>query len=160
MFLGKKLDAKLHQNMNGKISPGDDQVNLLSVKIDSNLNFNSHTKEICGKVNQDTSALSRLRDYFSEKKARLLLNTIVMSNFQYCPLIWLFCSKATNNLINRTTKHAMRMICNNDNEVALDALLHKDGTLTIHKRNLQKLMVETYKTMNHLNSPYLPDLFT
>ena len=43
---------------------------------------------------------------------------------------------------------------------ALDALLQRDGTLTIHKKNLQKLMVEIYKTINHLNPPYMWDLFT
>ena len=47
-----------------------------------------------------------------------------------------------------------------DNEETLEALLQRDGTLTIHKRNLQKLMVEVYKTLNHLNPPYMWDLFT
>ena len=46
----------------------------------------------------------------------------MMSNFQYSPLIWLFCSKAADDLINRTTKFAMRIIYNSDNEEALDAL--------------------------------------
>ena len=53
----------------------------------------------------------------------------------------------------------MRIIYNNDNEEELDALLQRDGTLTIHKNNLQKLMVEIYTTMNHLNPPYMWDLF-
>ena len=61
---------------------------LLGVAIDNNLNFNSHIKGICYKVDQKTSTLSRLRGYVSEKKAKLLLNTVVMSNFQYCPLIY------------------------------------------------------------------------
>jgi len=54
----------------------------------------------------------------------------------------LFCSKAADNLIKRATKRAMRIIFCNDNEEALDALLQRDGTLTIHEKNLQKLMVE------------------
>ena len=125
--------------MNDKIIPEDEQVKLLGVTSDNNPNFNSQIKEICSKVNQKTSALSRLRGYISYKKARLLLNTVVMSNFQYCPLIWLFCSKATDNLINRTKKCAMRIIYNNDNGEALDAILQRVGTLTINKKNLQKL---------------------
>ena len=101
--------------MNGKIIPEYEQVNLRGVTIDNNLNFNPHIKEICGEVNQKTSALSRLRDYISEKKAKLLsLNTVVMSAFQYFPLMWLFCSKAAENSINRTTKRAMRITYNND----------------------------------------------
>ena len=92
------------------------------------------------------------------KKAKLLLNTVVMSNFQYYSLIWLFCSKAANDLINKTTKRAMRIIYNSDNEETLDALLQRDGTLTIYKKNLQKLMAEIYKTINDLNPPYMWEL--
>ena len=49
----------------------------------------------------------------------------------------------------------MRIIYNNDNEEALDALIQKDENLKIHKRNLQKLIVEIYKTINHLDLPYI-----
>ena len=72
------------------------------------------------------------------KKAKLLLNTVVMSNFQYCSLIWLFWNNTVDNLINKTTKCAMRMNYNSDNEEAVDALLQRDGTLTIRKKCLQK----------------------
>ena len=51
----------------------------------------------------------------------------MMSNFQYCSLIWLFCSKVANGLINRTTKHAMRINYNSDNEETLDALCKEMG---------------------------------
>ena len=138
----------------------DKQVRLFGNTIDNNLNFNSHIKENCGKVYQKTGALSRLRGYISEKKGKLLLNMVVTSNLQYCSLTWLFCSKAADNLINRTTKRAMRITYNRDSEQTLDALLQKDGTLTIHKKNLQILMVEVYKTLNHLNPLYMWDLFT
>ena len=160
MFLGKKVDTKFHLIVNGKIVLEDEQVRLLGVSIDNNLYFNSHSKENCGKVYQKTSALPRLRGYISEKKAKLQLNTVVTSNLQYSSLIWLFCNKAADNLINRTTKRAMRITYNSDSEETLEALLQRDGTLTIHKRNLQKLMVEVYKTLNHLNPPYMWDLFT
>ena len=56
------------------------------------------------------------------------------SNLQYCSIIWLFCSKAADTLINRITKRAMRITYNSDSEETLDALLQRDGTLTIHKK--------------------------
>ena len=84
----------------------------------------------------------------------------MISNFQYFPLVWLFCTIAEGNLINRKSKRAMRMIYTNDNDEALNALLQKDGILSIHIRNLQILMVEVYKTINHLNPPYMWNLFT
>ena len=59
MVLEKKY-TKLHLNVNGKIISEDEQVKLLGAVIDNSLNFSSHIKEICGKVNKKTSALSRL----------------------------------------------------------------------------------------------------
>ena len=135
MFLGKGLDTKFDIYVDGKIIPDNEQVKLLEVTI-------SKIKVICGKVNQKSSALARLRGYISKEK--LFLNMVVLSNFQNCPLMWLFCSKAVDNLIKRTTKRAMGIIYNSDNGEELDAILQRDGTLTIHKKNLQKLKVEIH----------------
>ena len=54
----------------------------------------------------------------------------------------------------------MRIIYNSDNEEVLDALLQRDGTLTIHKKNLQNSMVAIYWTINYLNLPYMWNCFT
>ena len=81
-----------------------------------------------------------------------------MSNFSYCPLIWLFCSKGANSEINRTHKRALRALYG-DYESTFEELLDKDKSLTIHKKNLQRLMVEIYKTIKHLNSAYMWEFF-
>ena len=39
--------------------------------------------------------------------SKLLLISIIMSNFSYFPLIWLFRSKGADNVINRTHKRAL-----------------------------------------------------
>ena len=83
-------------------------------------------------------------------KSKLLLNSVVMSNFSYCPLIWSFCSKVANNEINRTHKCALRALYR-DYESTFEELLDRGVTKTTHKKNLQNLMVEIYKSMNHLN---------
>ena len=78
----------------------------------------------------------------------------MMSNFSYCPLIWLFCSKAANNEINRTHKRASRTLYR-DYESNFEELLDRDDTKTIHTKNLQNLMVEIYKSFNQLNPEYM-----
>ena len=60
MFLGKKVNTKIHLNVNEKIILEGEQVKLLGVNINNNLNFNSHIKEIGGKVNEKTNAFSTL----------------------------------------------------------------------------------------------------
>ena len=102
-------------------------------------------------------AFGRLRSYLGEQKSKLLLNSVVMSNFSYCPLIWLFCSKVANNEINRTHKRALRTL-HRDYESMFEELLDRCDTNTTHKKNLQNLVVEIYKSMHHLNPGYMWDL--
>ena len=47
-------------------------------------------------LTQKVHAFERLR-LCLEQKAKLLLNPVAMSNFSYCPLVWLFFSKDVNN---------------------------------------------------------------
>jgi ribonucleases P/MRP protein subunit RPP40 len=67
-----------------------DRVKLLGVTIDKNLNFGEHIKYLCSKANGKCFALSRIRSFLSRNKATLLFNAFIMSNFSYCPLIWMF----------------------------------------------------------------------
>ena len=81
-----------------------------------------------------------------------------MSNFSHCPLISLFCSKGANNEINRIHKRALRAL-HGDYESTFEELLDKFKSLTIHKKNLERLIVEIYKTINHLNPAYMWEFF-
>ena len=57
--------------------------------------------------------------------SEILLNSVAMSNFLCCPLIWLFCSKGANNEINRSHKRALRALYG-DYESMFEELLDKD----------------------------------
>ena len=91
-------------------------------------------------------------------KAKLLLNAVKMSNFSYCPLIGLFCSKVANNEINRTHKRALRTLYR-DYESNFEELLDRDDRKTMHTKNLQNLMVEIYKSFNQLSPEYMWEFF-
>ena len=158
MFLGQEDISKLCLNINGLLTSSSMQVKLLGVDINNLLKFDAHIKELCRKVNQKVHAFGRLGPFLGEQKAMLLFNSVIMSNLSYCPLIWLFCSKGANNEINRTHKRALRAL-NGDYESTFEELLDKDKSLTIHKNNLQRLMVEIYKTINHLNPVYMWEFF-
>ena len=75
---------------------------------------------------------------------------VILLNFNYCPLIWLFCNKGANKEINRTHKRALRILYE-DYESSFETLLARSGSNSIHIKNLQKLMTEIYKSMNHLS---------
>ena len=110
MFLGREDMSKLYLNINGLLIPSSKQVKLLGVNIGTSLKSDAHMKELCRKVNQTVRAFGILRPFLGEQKAKLLFNSVKMSNFSHCTLIWLFCSKGANIEINRTNKRALRAL--------------------------------------------------
>ena len=74
---------------------------ILRVIIDNKLNFKSHISELCKEAFQTIAALSRLSSYLPNSEKKLISNSIIKSQFSYCPLVWMFCSKTSNNMINK-----------------------------------------------------------
>ncbi len=66
---------------------------LLGVTIDNNLTFEAHITKLCEKAGNELFALSRMSPYMDYSKLRVLLRSFVISQFQYCPLVWLFHSR-------------------------------------------------------------------
>ena len=86
------------------------RIKLLGVETDSKLSFNKHIETLCSKVNEKESAFAWLNDYVSREQALTVCNAVILSNFNYCPLIWLFCNKCANKEIDRTHKCALRIL--------------------------------------------------
>lgn len=131
---------------------------LLGVVLDSHLKFDHHIKKICSEAGKKISALARIAPYLDEEKRKLLMKTFITTYFNYCPIIWMFCSRKMNNLINNVHKRALR-VAYNDYDSTFEALLLKDHTLTIHQQNLQRLAIEMYKTNINQNPDFLNDIF-
>ena len=56
---------------------------LPGLTIDRNLNFDDHVFTLCKKAGRKLSALSRISNYMSFEKKRILLKTFVESRFGY-----------------------------------------------------------------------------
>ena len=158
LFIGLKNINNVYMTIGGNKVPATNSVKLLGIHIDSNLKFDGHIKNICSKARSKCFALSRIRNYLSLDKAILLYNSFILSNFSYCPLIWMFCSKKENNLINEVHKKALRIVYKEPNKT-LNRLLDLDGSSGVHLRNLRYLMIEVFKSLNKLNPKFMWNLF-
>ena len=107
IFFGIKEDHGLSIEINGDVITMSDSVKLLGVIIDSKLRFNEHVKIICQKTNNKVKDFSRVVRYLEPQKASLLYNSFILTNFNYCPLIWMFCRKTTNDKVNSVHKLAL-----------------------------------------------------
>ena len=67
-----------------------------------------------------------------------------MSQFNYCPLIWMCHNRTENNKINRIHERRLRLIYN-DKKSSFENLLDKKKYVSIHHRTLRSLAIEMYK---------------
>ena len=133
-------------------------VKLLGVSIDSKLTFTPHITDMCTKVNLKTKALLRIRNYLNIDQAKLLCNSFILSYFNYCPLVWMFCNKTNNKLIHKTYIRSLRSLLNNFT-LNSEEILQITKRKTIHEINLQKLALEVYKSINNINPSMMSELF-
>ena len=133
IFFGLKEDYELSIAINGDVIKMFDTINLLGVIIDSKLRFNEHVKIICQKTNNKVKAFSRVVRYLEPQKAILLYNSFILTNFNYCPLIWMFCGKTTDDKFSSVHKRTLRVLLN-DYTSSLEELLHRKEEVTIHEK--------------------------
>ena len=158
MLLGLKTDDSIVLDIGNVSIDVVSSVKLLGITIDSKLKFDQHVAKLCQKANNKISAFSRISHYLNEKQSRLLYNSFIMSQFNHCPLIRMFCGKVANNDLNRTHKRALRILLN-DYTSTFNELLHRVSECTIHQKNLQKLMLEVYNSLTQQNPSFLWDMF-
>ena len=93
-------------------------------------------------------------------KCLILINNVkfILSQFNYCPLVWMFCDRTLNNKVNRIHERALR-ITYKDMRSDFDTMLLRDNAVPIHIRNLQLSMTEIYKTKWELNPSFMKEIF-
>ena len=83
---------------------------ILRVIIDNELNFKSDISELCKKTSQKVAALSRLPSFLHNSEKKLIFNSIIKLQFSYCPLVWMFRSSTSNNMINKLHERSLRLL--------------------------------------------------
>ena len=87
------------------------------------------------------------------------MNVYFMSQFGYCPLVWMNHSRTLNNRINGLLKRAAGLVYN-DFSSSFPELLQKDKSVTVHHCNLQTLAYETFNVKNNIAPEILTEIFS
>ena len=147
-----KCHLLVSSNKKGTIKIGSHEIantkreKLLGVHLDSGLSFDYHILEICKKASRKVCALA------------IVMNVFFNSQFNHCPLIWMCHSRGNNNKINRLHERCLRIIYN-DERSSFNALLEKDGFVSIHERNIKILATELFKVSKNLAPPQMHEIF-
>ena len=112
-------DTLTSVNINGFRITSSTEEKLLGIKFDSKLSFKNHVSSLCKKASQKMHALTRIVNYMNLSKRKGLMKTFVISQFNYCPLVWMFHCRKLNHRINpriinpRFFNCYKRQFCNN-----------------------------------------------
>ena len=66
----------------------------------------------------------------------------------------MYCQRQSNTWINKIHERALRIAYND-----YVSSFEKDGSLSMHQRNIQSLAIEIFKTNNDLNPNFMKEIF-
>lgn len=150
------VDTKFQ--IRGKVLHSTDKVDLLGVTIDDKLSFEHHISEICRKAAGQLNALKRLGSYIPFETQKILADSFILSNFNYCPLVWYFSTAKQVQKIEKIQERVIRFV-HNDYETDYSSLLKFNNSVTMEVKRMRYLCIEIYKTLHGLNPEYMKDLF-
>ena len=90
---------------------------------------------MCKKSGQKLNALSRISTFLSEDQKKIVFNAMIKSQFICCPLIWMFYSRKSNNLLNKFHERSLTLITKDENS-SFESLLQNGKDITAHQKNL------------------------
>ena len=93
--------------------------------------------------------MSRISSQLNDSEKNLF-NPAVKSHFNCCPVVWMFCSRTSNNMINKV--HERDLILGDD---LSDSLLQNNKNIGSHHKIIQSLMIEMFKIKNESAPPIM-----
>ena len=65
---------------------------------------------ICRKASQQLNILKRLGPYLDRLSKLTIFHTFLLSNFNFCPLAWHFCTERNSKKIEKVQERALRFV--------------------------------------------------
>ena len=94
----------------------------------------------------------------ASRRKRFSFRALYTLIFNYCPLVWYFSSAKSLQKIEQLQERALRFLYNDHTSSYNDLLLKSDkGTMLVARQ--RTLCIEIFKTVKHLNPPFMQNIF-
>ena len=110
MIVGDKTCYEHTLKINLTFVQSCDKVILLGVVIEKSLDFKKHIDNFVCKAQYKLHALRRIRNFLNVEKAKKLGNAFIDSQFNYAPLVWIFCRKTFYSKIEKMHHKTLNVI--------------------------------------------------
>ena len=118
-FQAVKIDRKNQNNnpqkltIDEKVINYSENVTLLGLEVDNNLNFDEHISKIFDKSARQLNAICKIGHLIGSEERKILINSFIYANFNYCQLVWQISPIKSINKIENIQKRALRFLLNN-----------------------------------------------
>ena len=141
----KSIHVKATMNIGNEKIESLHAIKLLGIEIDNKLNFNNHINTICRLAANQLNALISLRRFLGTEERKALIQSFVLSNFNYYSLVWMLSSVKSLNKIENLQKRALRFMLS-DYESSYTEILRLPGSCAIKVRFKRNLCVGIYNS--------------
>ncbi len=156
IFFGKTPKCDISVD-NVEIQPAG-LIKLLGVTIDGQLAFSKHIDNICIKAGRNLNAVKRLSRSLPTKVRLQLYQTYISCHFNFCPLVWHFCSASDTQKLERIQYRALRFVYD-DYESDYQDLLSRAGLPSLELSRQRQFCTQVFKCIHKLAPKYMCDLF-
>jgi hypothetical protein len=139
------------------ISPSD-SIKLLGVTIDKEFSFNDHIKNISSSAAKQINVLSRLSHVLSLPCKIKLLDAFILSNFNYCSLVYHNCKILDARKLENLFKRALRFVYM-DFTSNYKELLVKSERSPLYVIRQRTMLLAVYKILHDKCPPISKDFF-
>ena len=87
----------------------------------------------------------------------MIYKSFVLSNFNFCPLVWHFCGLANTHKIERLNECALRFALD-DFKVDYQTLLNMTSMPSLYLQRVQSIATEAFKCINNINPPFMHNM--
>ena len=158
--LGKKANEKITSfHISNTDIQCEDNVTLLGVNIDFLLKFDSHVTDICKKASKQVAVLKRIGKFLTKQGRMVIYNSFILSNFNYCPVVWHFCGKNSTAKMEKIQERALRFVTEDYDSSISDILVNTKSKL-LHVSRLNAIANEAFKILNKESPEYLHNLLS
>ncbi len=157
MFISNHSNNTINVNIDNTILSPSSNIKILGVTIDEHLTFNEHINIICSNAARQLNAIKRLQCNLDKELRLASYRLYILSNFNYCTLVWHFCGIQNSRNMEKIQERALRFVYE-DYELTYDILLKK-GNHDMFIGRLRNMATEIFKALHGSTPIYIRDLF-
>ena len=148
------LDINIDQNVSVK---SEKSVKLLGVNLDNDLNFNDHINTIVRKASRQLNCLKRIANSLDLSVKLLLYKCFVLSNFNYCPVVWHACGAINTKKLEKVQFRALKFVFSDYSSSYIE-LLNRAKLPSLEVSRLRSFAIEVYKAYKKISPSYINNL--